>query len=270
VKLRQLSLSYRLSDAIARRLSLEGATVYVTGRNLYGWYGSISGDPEQDLSQRHECRANSSSGNSASRKPGHSSSAFARCSDSRYLARGFSCDLSTARHGFSRCCSPSGWAPCQKTIRREQEPQCPGVGDDRHSSADAGSELHPFDVLRPDRAVGSEWTQQWAFNARDARTHRSRTTSCSTRTPRRPGTIFYSRPGYASFTLARDASADPDIYYRGIAKLFNAWTFQIITDLWDPAPYTDAFKPEIREPKYDSQQFIYNGIFANLDTAITL
>src|SRR5262249_48857637 len=81
---------------------------------------------------------------------------------------------------------------------------------------------------------------------------------------------FYSRPGYASFTLARDASADPDVFYRGIGKLFNAWTFQIITDLWGPAPYADAFKPEIREPKYETQQTIYNGILANLDTAVTL
>jgi TonB-linked SusC/RagA family outer membrane protein len=51
VKLRQLSLSYRMSDAVSRHLNLEGATLYITGRNLYGWYGSISGDPEQDLSQ---------------------------------------------------------------------------------------------------------------------------------------------------------------------------------------------------------------------------
>src|SRR4029078_6328682 len=35
-------------------------------------------------------------------------------------------------------------------------------------------------------------------------------------------------------------------------------------------PYGDAFKPEIREPKYESQKTIYNGIFANLDTAVTL
>jgi TonB-linked SusC/RagA family outer membrane protein len=51
VKLRELTLSYRVSDRMSRRLSLQGATVYFTGRNLRGWYGSPSGDPEQDLSQ---------------------------------------------------------------------------------------------------------------------------------------------------------------------------------------------------------------------------
>jgi TonB-linked SusC/RagA family outer membrane protein len=50
-KLRELTLSYRLSDNQAHRLSLQNALVYVTGRNLRGWYASPSGDPEQDLSQ---------------------------------------------------------------------------------------------------------------------------------------------------------------------------------------------------------------------------
>ena len=51
VKLRELTLSYRLSDNLSRRMGLENASVYLTGRNLRGWYASPSGDPEQDLSQ---------------------------------------------------------------------------------------------------------------------------------------------------------------------------------------------------------------------------
>ena len=51
VKLRELSLSYRLPEAIARKMSLQNASVYFTGRNLRGWWASPSGDPEQDLSQ---------------------------------------------------------------------------------------------------------------------------------------------------------------------------------------------------------------------------
>jgi len=50
-KLRELTLSYRISDNFGRRFQLQGATLYVTGRNLRGWYASPSGDPEQDLSQ---------------------------------------------------------------------------------------------------------------------------------------------------------------------------------------------------------------------------
>ncbi|MEP6491673.1 MAG: SusC/RagA family TonB-linked outer membrane protein [bacterium] len=50
-KLREVTLSYSLSENISRRLNLQNAVVYVTGRNLRGWYSSPSGDPEQDLSQ---------------------------------------------------------------------------------------------------------------------------------------------------------------------------------------------------------------------------
>ena len=50
-KLREVSISYRLSDRFMRRFNLQTATLFVTGRNLRGWYGSPSGDPEQDLSQ---------------------------------------------------------------------------------------------------------------------------------------------------------------------------------------------------------------------------
>ena len=51
VKLHEVSLTYRVPDRWSRRFSLQGATLYVTGRNLRGWYSSPSGDPEQDLSQ---------------------------------------------------------------------------------------------------------------------------------------------------------------------------------------------------------------------------
>ena len=48
-KLRELSLSYRLGDDLAKRLSLQGATVYVTGRNLAVWSDFSMGDPEGDV-----------------------------------------------------------------------------------------------------------------------------------------------------------------------------------------------------------------------------
>jgi len=50
-KLREVSFSYRLTDRLSHRLNLQNASIYVTGRNLRGWYSSPSGDPEQDLSQ---------------------------------------------------------------------------------------------------------------------------------------------------------------------------------------------------------------------------
>src|SRR6476620_8535160 len=108
---------------------------------------------------------------------------------------------------------------------------------------------------------GSEWTQQWAFNASQRSYAEVQNYELQDTDAGSAWDYLYSRPGNAAFTMARDASADADAYYKGIAKLFEAWTFQLITDLWGPAPFTEAFKPEIREPKYDSQQAIYSGIF---------
>jgi hypothetical protein len=117
---------------------------------------------------------------------------------------------------------------------------------------------------------GSEWTQQWAFNAARRSYAQVQNYELFDTDAASSWNYFYSQPGNAAFTMVRDASTEPDTYYRAIGKLFYAWTFQIITDLWGPAPYTDAFKPEIREPKYDTQSFIYAGILANLDTAASL
>jgi hypothetical protein len=117
---------------------------------------------------------------------------------------------------------------------------------------------------------GSEWTDQWAFNAARRSYSQVQNYELFDTDAASSWNYFYSSTGNAAFTMVRDATADADAYYRGIGKLFLAWTFQIITDQWGPAPYTDAFHPEIREPKYDSQQFIYTGILANLDTAVAL
>ena len=48
-KLREVSLSYRLGDELAQRLSLQAATIYVTGRNLAVWSDFSLGDPEGDV-----------------------------------------------------------------------------------------------------------------------------------------------------------------------------------------------------------------------------
>jgi len=117
---------------------------------------------------------------------------------------------------------------------------------------------------------GSEWTDQFAFNASRRSYAQVQNYELFDTDAASSWNYFYSATGNAAYTIARDASDDANAYYKGIAKLFLAWDFQVITDQWGPAPYTDAFHPEIREPKYDTQQFIYNGIFANLDSAVTL
>ena len=115
---------------------------------------------------------------------------------------------------------------------------------------------------------GSEWTQQWSFN-RDRRSygqvHRYELLETDATTA---WDYFYSRPAREAQNIVDDASGESDIYYRGLGKLFKAWSFQIITDLWGPVPYADAFQPTIREPRYDDQKVVYAGIEKNFAEAV--
>lgn len=115
---------------------------------------------------------------------------------------------------------------------------------------------------------GSEWTQQFSFN-RNTRSysevHRYELSETDATTA---WNYFYTRPAHEAFQMMHDASQETDIYYRGIAKLFYAWSFQVITDLWGPVPYTEAFNTSIREPKYDEQKVVYEGILQHLEEAV--
>jgi hypothetical protein len=116
---------------------------------------------------------------------------------------------------------------------------------------------------------GSEWTQQFAFNRETrsyAEVHRFELQETDGTTA---WNYFYTRPAREAANIVRDATAPQDVYYRGIGKLFHAWTFQVITDLWGPVPYIQANDPTIREPKYDAQEVVYDSIEATLASAIT-
>lgn len=115
---------------------------------------------------------------------------------------------------------------------------------------------------------GAEWTQQFSYNRETRSYSQVQRYELSETDASGAWNYFYTRPGNASFTMIRDATEPGDIYYRGLGWLFNAWTFQVITDLWGPVPYEEAFKPEIREPRYDDQKTVYAGILAELDSAV--
>ncbi len=61
--------------------------------------------------------------------------------------------------------------------------------------------------------------------------------------------------------------------YKAVSLILKSWMFQILTDVWGDVPYTEALKAktgEIFTPVYDSQETIYAGIIADLETANSL
>jgi hypothetical protein len=61
-------------------------------------------------------------------------------------------------------------------------------------------------------------------------------------------------------------------FYEGVALIFKAYNFGLITDLWGDAPFSEALQGENGnlQPVYDSQKDIYAGILSYLETANTL
>lgn len=60
--------------------------------------------------------------------------------------------------------------------------------------------------------------------------------------------------------------------YKAVGMILRAWIFQGITDNFGPVPYSEAGKANEGKnfPKYDSQQAVYAGILAELETANNL
>ncbi|WP_234571925.1 SusD/RagB family nutrient-binding outer membrane lipoprotein [Rhodohalobacter sp. 614A] len=56
--------------------------------------------------------------------------------------------------------------------------------------------------------------------------------------------------------------------YSGISKIIQAWTFAILTDLWNEIPYSEAFDPANTTPDYDNQEFMYGEIMRLLISAL--
>ena len=63
-------------------------------------------------------------------------------------------------------------------------------------------------------------------------------------------------------------------HYAGIALALESYTMMVASDLWGDMAYSDAFKFNekggVYQPTFDSQEQIYNQIFANLEEARTL
>ena len=63
-------------------------------------------------------------------------------------------------------------------------------------------------------------------------------------------------------------------FHQGVTLVIKSMMFGLITDLWGDAPYTSALKGESLgeslRPTYDTQESIYDGILADLETANSL
>ncbi|MGB5928766.1 MAG: SusD/RagB family nutrient-binding outer membrane lipoprotein [Cyclobacteriaceae bacterium] len=65
------------------------------------------------------------------------------------------------------------------------------------------------------------------------------------------------------------SEADSLDIYAGVGKIYKAYIYVNLVDMWGDAPYTEAFQGlEVSEPMFDDGAFIYDEAYALLDEAI--
>lgn len=154
------------------------------------------------------------------------------------------------------------------------------INDNPNSPADAGvKELLPSSEAAIGHAVGNNiqifgglWGQAW--------TQSPSSSQFKTIEQYSPGANDFDRPWKALYgdalqdlkVIVKKATADAMPNYVACAKILQAYTFQLVTDNWGDAPYTEALNGDAGtlSPHYDSQQNIYSGIISLLNEGISL
>jgi Starch-binding associating with outer membrane len=72
--------------------------------------------------------------------------------------------------------------------------------------------------------------------------------------------------------IEKKATETKDSNYLAIAKVLQAYTYQVLTDVHGDVPFSETMKAELGNisPKYDSQQSIYDGLLSLCDQALVL
>ena len=82
---------------------------------------------------------------------------------------------------------------------------------------------------------------------------------------------FYAANGMDVVTLYNVAVTKQHENYQGVALVLKCYISSVLTDLFGPIPYTQAWTGATNTlPEYDSQEFIYKDMIAKLDQANTL
>lgn len=70
--------------------------------------------------------------------------------------------------------------------------------------------------------------------------------------------------------IVSKAGTDGDSNYVAIAKILQAYSYQLVTDVHGDVPFSEALKAQdgIISPKYDNQELIYDGCLVLLNDAI--
>lgn len=81
---------------------------------------------------------------------------------------------------------------------------------------------------------------------------------------------FYSQTMMDCKHMISRGGTDGELSNVAIAKIMRAYNMYQATNLWGPIPYSQSLQsPDILTPLYDNQEVVYDGIIADLESAMT-
>jgi SusD/RagB-like outer membrane lipoprotein len=83
-------------------------------------------------------------------------------------------------------------------------------------------------------------------------------------------TDLYSNLGNIVYIETAAKTDSTLILFGAMSKIMEALHYQMLVDIYNNVPYTQASSPLILYPKYDNAQMIYEDIVKKIDTAITM
>ncbi|MEX1183414.1 MAG: SusD/RagB family nutrient-binding outer membrane lipoprotein [Gemmatimonadota bacterium] len=117
-------------------------------------------------------------------------------------------------------------------------------------------------------AWGSMWTMQWSHNADDHTYEEHRLYEVGNLDANGFWNAGYADVMQEAVNIMAASEASGQMQFHGIAKFMFAWTATLLTDVYGPIPFTEAFDTENRTPAYNSQQEVYAAAFTLIDEAI--
>ncbi|MCD2425730.1 SusD/RagB family nutrient-binding outer membrane lipoprotein [Niabella pedocola] len=120
------------------------------------------------------------------------------------------------------------------------------------------------------QAVGAYWTQQYAQSAGASQWADWESYNLTDNDFDRQFTTLYAGALYDYKYVKDKASAASSWKFYAIAGLMQAYTFQVLADLYDKIPFTEALNGTgTLQPKYDDGQAVYDGLLAMIDDALS-
>lgn len=120
------------------------------------------------------------------------------------------------------------------------------------------------------QAVGAYWTQQYTQAPGASQWASWESYNLTDNDFDRQFTLLYAGALYDYKYVKTMASAAGNWKFYTIASLMQAYTFQVLADVYDKIPFSDALNGEGNlQPKYDEGPAVYEGILALIDDALS-